>query len=510
MEHIMDAQQFQDIPQIFESNYWAQSFNDYNASYRNYGVNFNIDNGAYFEHFDNGTVSMPPMERWMSDKSTFTPGMPHTKYQYQGQHDQYFEQPWPAPDYQRYVSPDCTSASERSSFATLSEQRSPHMYHRAPYGTSSDYSQSPMPYATTEAPQGGSYPSQSLPIITGIDPRSVEYEHPEPESVLEDVEDFDVDQPSVCDHGYQAVKLEATPACISYADSGVGRSPRDAESVQFEEQASDSEYTPSLSRSGGKRKRSLGSNSSATRSVRRRNSGRKESTSSASSSAQKGTKKIRRTSNAAKADKETASQPDDRRLFPCPFAGYGCNSTFSSKNEWKRHVSTQHIKLGYWRCDLCPPTKDPNDDSALYFNDFNRKDLFTQHLRRMHAAPKDHSSRSQKGYPVNEDNLSEHQKRCFTVLRTPPQQSKCLFCDRTFDGPTSWDERMDHVGRHLEKDRNCEVDLLDVSTWRVDQSLERYLISEGLVYRDNAQWRIGDGKPKRRSSSDSGEDSEED
>ena len=65
------------------------------------------------------------------------------------------------------------------------------------------------------------------------------------------------------------------------------------------------------------------------------------------------------------------------RAFPCTFATYGCPSTFTSKNEWKRHVQTQHMRLGFWRCDQCP-------DVHCKPNDFNRKDLFIQHVRRMH------------------------------------------------------------------------------------------------------------------------------
>ena len=31
------------------------------------------------------------------------------------------------------------------------------------------------------------------------------------------------------------------------------------------------------------------------------------------------------------------------RPFPCAFSFAGCNSTFGSKNEWKRHISSQHL-----------------------------------------------------------------------------------------------------------------------------------------------------------------------
>jgi hypothetical protein len=71
---------------------------------------------------------------------------------------------------------------------------------------------------------------------------------------------------------------------------------------------------------------------------------------------------------------------------------------------------------------------------------------------------------------------------------------------------------MEHVGRHLEKDRNTRADMLNTATWHVDETLERYLVDEGLIVRDGSGWKIGDGKPRRGASaldSDS-EDSEED
>jgi hypothetical protein len=83
------------------------------------------------------------------------------------------------------------------------------------------------------------------------------------------------------------------------------------------------------------------------------------------------------------------------RSFPCPLAPYGCTASFGAKNEWKRHAATQHFRLGFWRCDLCPPeTKTLNSHKSNNsnnrkpnptYNDFNRKDLFIQHVRRMHS-----------------------------------------------------------------------------------------------------------------------------
>ena len=185
------------------------------------------------------------------------------------------------------------------------------------------------------------------------------------------------------------------------------------------------------------------------------------------------------------------------RPFLCPLAFYGCQSSFSSKNEWKRHVATQHIRQGFWRCDLCAKTVDPADDRIVYHNDFNRRDLFAQHLRRMHA--RNPMNSTAKGIvPVTEENLADHLQRCFREIRMPPSQASCLFCDRSFTGPNSWEERLEHVGRHLEKDAKPGTFSLDSKHWRNDPELEKYLLREGLIARgQDGDWRIGDGTPLR-------------
>ncbi|KAF1837488.1 hypothetical protein BDW02DRAFT_129225 [Decorospora gaudefroyi] len=499
----MDAHQFGDLPQIQAMDdtrftAWPVDSNHYVQPYKQHVVNYRTADDIYFDHFDNGTVSMQPMQRFMVDQSPFTLGMLHAKMPLDSRFESHYEQQWPSSDFYRNVSPDRTSAD--SSQNAQDEIRSPHAYDIVPYRNPMEYSQISPPYSSIEHLQGG-FCSPDTPVFEGnICLRELEYE-PEPEPIIEEVEDVSMKQETTCDHEHGVVKMEATSEYKSYADSAIGLSVRDAQSVEpvdFPEDivSDDSDYSPRSSRSG-KRTRSSASNSSTGRAQKRRGHARKDSGTGSSVVSTRTQKRARATSNASRCATDTNIQGDDRRPFPCPLATYGCPSVFRSKNEWKRHVSTQHIKLRYWRCDLCPPSTDPNDDQTLYYNDFNRKDLFAQHLRRMHAAPKDTSSRNQKHYPVTEDNLNEHQTRCNLSLRNPPQHSSCLFCIRTFEGPSSWDECMEHVGRHLEKDRTGCVDMLDPSTWVVDQRLEKYLVEEGLVARDGDAWRISDGKPRR-------------
>ncbi|OKL58431.1 hypothetical protein UA08_06010 [Talaromyces atroroseus] len=168
--------------------------------------------------------------------------------------------------------------------------------------------------------------------------------------------------------------------------------------------------------------------------------------------------------NKPSSSKDTST---DGRTYACSFRMYGCESTFSSKNEWKRHFSSQHLKLNFYRCDLpgCKsPTKGPND--------FNRKDLFTQHLRRMHAPW------SGKATPTSEEKekfdrgLEDIHKRCLQEQRRPPSLSRCTVCDQHF---VHWHDRMEHMSKHYEEDPQFKE--------LEDPGLVEWALQEGILYR---------------------------
>lgn len=197
------------------------------------------------------------------------------------------------------------------------------------------------------------------------------------------------------------------------------------------------------------------------------------------------------------------------RPFICTFRRYGCPSTFGSKNEWKRHVSSQHLRLGIYRCDMekcvpqgSKPSHRRKSSTASHvdgrsavgkagsYNDFNRKDLFTQHVRRMHGAA---IAASGNGMDASEEMLEEIQKRCWMKLRETPPASVCGICphltavpsptgdadpDRSppsaWEGPGSWDYRMEHVGRHLEKGEGGGKE-------DEDEGLREWMVREGLL-----------------------------
>lgn len=161
------------------------------------------------------------------------------------------------------------------------------------------------------------------------------------------------------------------------------------------------------------------------------------------------------------------------RPFPCAFSFAGCTSTFGSKNEWKRHISSQHLCLQYYRCSSCP--QNSADGKG---NEFNRKDLFTQHLRRMHApfAIKKAISKGDSKLQAEWDtHVKEMQATCLVTRRQPPQRSACPKpdCQSVFEGPGSWDEWTEHVGRHMEKG--------EANRMGVDRLLAKWALDEGII-----------------------------
>jgi hypothetical protein len=176
------------------------------------------------------------------------------------------------------------------------------------------------------------------------------------------------------------------------------------------------------------------------------------------------------------------------KFFPCTFHHYGCGASFASKNEWKRHVASQHLQLGFYRCDMgsCSPQIARTQHKG--FNDFNRKDLFTQHCRRMHApwvgTTKGEEGVSKKEKDGFEKELDAIRARCWVDFRKAPERSRCGFCGKRFveeqgeEGVVSisaWDQRMEHVGRHFERDA------VGAKDEDVDEGLKVWAMAQGVV-----------------------------
>ncbi|GIJ92748.1 hypothetical protein Asppvi_002026 [Aspergillus pseudoviridinutans] len=91
-------------------------------------------------------------------------------------------------------------------------------------------------------------------------------------------------------------------------------------------------------------------------------------------------------------------------------------------------------------------TRNHHDQPSHQANDFNRKDLFTQHQRHMHApwviADRPDTTTEQE-WQAFEASLEDVRARCWHEQCKLPQKSSCGFW--TFSGPNSGSDRMDNV-----------------------------------------------------------------
>ena len=284
-------------------------------------------------------------------------------------------------------------------------------------------------------------------------------------------------------------KMAPTPESCSRAIDTPGRSEYD-DSVkdEDEEKSLDSDIDPEFSPSRSQPTRRTSSSSKQLRSPTLARGSVIKSTLGSNRILKPSQNHSTPTKNKTKTVKRRRSgtKSGDSRPFVCVFSHYGCDSRFSSKNEWKRHVSSQHLQLGFYRCDtaLCNPNY-KNHGSRLAsgnnrtYNDFNRKDLFTQHHRRMHTpwtpASKPPSKKASMDF---EEALEEVRQRCWTERRQAPKKSQCIFCDRRFEGDQAWEERMEHIGKHFEK---AEREKHDLGQGGEDPELRLWALQEGIV-----------------------------
>lgn len=145
------------------------------------------------------------------------------------------------------------------------------------------------------------------------------------------------------------------------------------------------------------------------------------------------------------------------RPFTCVFHHAGCDASFTSKMEWKRHVNSQHIRWTVFHCvqdncanfssDQVPRNIGPT--TARPGKVFSRRDLYDQHVRRMHTPAKF------TGNPVPEwtekMNIMRQEARKERVKL--PERLDCPVpdCKYQFLGETAWDKYMEHIAQHLER-----------------------------------------------------------
>ncbi|KAF5877082.1 putative transcription factor c2h2 protein [Botrytis fragariae] len=264
--------------------------------------------------------------------------------------------------------------------------------------------------------------------------------------------------------------------------------PQDGD-IEEEDEPSDTEYTPRPSTRNPRKRTSTTTSYSPPTPKRNRISNSSTCTSRSSSKFSSGGLSCKQCASSGFKDTPSLQRhiaSAHPRAFICVFNFAGCDSTFASKNEWKRHVSSQHLNLQAWVCTLGSCGKVPlsshshsastmrkgaegnanaNANANLQARgygeikgaEFNRKDLFTQHLRRMHA-PFEVKRKGKKNVEW-EVRVKVLQSSCERSRREAPERLGCPMrgcAERNeglgvwFEGRGCWDERMEHLGKHLE------------------------------------------------------------
>ncbi len=162
------------------------------------------------------------------------------------------------------------------------------------------------------------------------------------------------------------------------------------------------------------------------------------------------------------------------RPYPCVFRFAGCTSTFAGKTGWKRHVATQHLRLRYWVCQEGACGQISNRSNAIQMSDRKRgnsvaalqpwtapatfsgsslpngkffayKDVYRQHFRHTHTL---------LDKPMDSEARRRAEQQALRVRCTLPTHMRCPAqphgCESEFVGEKAWDERMEHVAKHLE------------------------------------------------------------
>ncbi|CAG9999645.1 unnamed protein product [Clonostachys byssicola] len=187
------------------------------------------------------------------------------------------------------------------------------------------------------------------------------------------------------------------------------------------------------------------------------------------------------------------------RPFFCVFEFAGCNSRFTSKNEWKRHVLHQHVIDKVNLCSYGACASD-NEKHAKYMDglqgkQFNRKDLYDCHVRRSH------------GHPTTKGQTREEWECMIKALLEQSWHVRCLTptymecpnpdCNLSFQGDDAWDQRMEHIARHMEMAATGEADDIVIGG-DDDRTLVEWasLPEIGVIERVDDQWEVCFGRNK--------------
>ncbi|KAG8418016.1 hypothetical protein J3458_005462 [Metarhizium acridum] len=166
--------------------------------------------------------------------------------------------------------------------------------------------------------------------------------------------------------------------------------------------------------------------------------------------------------------------------LPCLFRFAGCKSRFKGKNEWKRHIKTQHLLSKAYVCPDCD------------MKEFNRKDLFKQHHIRMHSTKEElEAFKRKKPSEAFEKKLQEKLQQASCGSQTPsPTACTCfmLGCQTKFAEADSWERCLEHVAKHHEAVMKGKEAARE---YNFTPEQLRYFQRIGALVHRNGEWFLG-------------------
>ncbi|KAI5462436.1 hypothetical protein BGZ63DRAFT_214132 [Mariannaea sp. PMI_226] len=118
--------------------------------------------------------------------------------------------------------------------------------------------------------------------------------------------------------------------------------------------------------------------------------------------------------------------------YGCTFRN--CSKSFGSKNDWKRHESSQHWQLETWKCEERRPNQTEPCGKVC-----QRRESFKNHLNKEHAITDD----KEVGSKLEKCRVGRH---CDTRFW-------CGFCQKIVEigeeGVNAWTKRCDHIDDHF-------------------------------------------------------------
>jgi hypothetical protein len=195
--------------------------------------------------------------------------------------------------------------------------------------------------------------------------------------------------------------------------------------------------------------------------------------------------------------------------FSCIFAFAGCNNRFSAKNEWKRHVLCGHVvsKVNVCSYGVCVDEQDkPSKPQAKYIDaqgkQFNRKDLYDCHVRRMHKYPTTKNQTLEEW----ECMLKALLRKSWHIRCSTPKYMECPSpdCNLSFEGDDAWDQRMEHIARHMEMAATGEADDIVIGGDNDRTLIDWASLPEiGVIKRVNGEWEVCFYSDKEKTQSNS-------